>query len=55
MFSSVPTAQVTVTDIAPTSVADIAAGDLGSHSRATVREMDATAINARYYDLAVFA
>ena len=33
------------------------AGDLGSHPRATVREMDATAIDAPdgYYDLAVFA
>jgi methyltransferase family protein len=52
-----PTAQVTVTDIEPTSVAAIAAGDLGSHPRATVREMDATAIDAPdgYYDLAVFA
>jgi ubiquinone/menaquinone biosynthesis C-methylase UbiE len=52
-----PTAQVTVTDIEPTSVAAIAAGDLGSHPRATVREMDASAIDAPdgYYDLAVFA
>jgi ubiquinone/menaquinone biosynthesis C-methylase UbiE len=51
-----PTAQVTVTDVEPTSVAAIAAGDLGSHPRATVREMDATAIDAPdgYYDLAVF-
>jgi ubiquinone/menaquinone biosynthesis C-methylase UbiE len=51
------TAQVTVTDIDPTFVADVAAGDLGSHPRATVREMDATAIDAPdgYYDLAVFA
>ena len=31
-----PTAQVTVTDVEPTSVAAIAAGDLGSHPRATV-------------------
>jgi hypothetical protein len=53
----VPTAQVTVTDIELTSVADITAGDLGSHPRATVREMDAIAIDAPngYYDLAVFA
>ena len=38
-------------------VAAVAAGDLGSHPRATVREMDATAIDAPdgYYDLAVFA
>jgi len=52
-----PTAQVTVTDIDPTFVAAIAAGDLGSHPRAMVREMDATAIDAPdgYYDLAVFA
>jgi ubiquinone/menaquinone biosynthesis C-methylase UbiE len=52
-----PTAQFTVTDVEPTSVAAIAAGDLGSHPRATVREMDATAIDAPdgYYDLAVFA
>ena len=52
-----PTAHVTVTDIEPTSVAAIAAGDLGRHPRAVVREMDATAIDAPdgYYDLAVFA
>jgi ubiquinone/menaquinone biosynthesis C-methylase UbiE len=51
-----PTAQVTVTDIDPTFVAAVAADDLGSHPRATVREMDATAIDAPewYYDLAVF-
>jgi hypothetical protein len=38
-------------------VTAIAAGDLGSHPRATVCEMDATAIDAPdgYYDLAVFA
>lgn len=52
-----PTAQVTITDIDPTFVAAVAADDLGSHPRATVREMDATAIDAPdgYYDLAVFA
>ena len=52
-----PTAQVTVTDIDPEYVAAVAASDLGSHPRATVREMDATAIDAPdgYYDLAVFA
>ena len=52
-----PAAQVTVTDIDPTYVAAVAASDLGSHPRATVREMDATAIDAPdgYYDLAVFA
>jgi SAM-dependent methyltransferase len=51
------TAEVTVTDVAPTFVAAIAASELGSHPRATVREMDATAIDAPdgYYDLAVFA
>jgi SAM-dependent methyltransferase len=49
-------AQVTVTDIDPTFVTSVAAGDLGSHPRATVREMDATAIDAPdgYYDLALF-
>jgi SAM-dependent methyltransferase len=52
-----PTAQVTVTDIERAFVAAVAAGDLGAHPRATVREMDATAIDAPqgYYDLAVFA
>lgn len=52
-----PAAHVTVTDIDPTSVAALAAGDLGRHSRAVVREMDATAIDAPdgHYDLAVFA
>ena len=52
-----PTAQVTVTDIDPTFVAAVAADDLGSHPRATVREMDATAIDAPdgHYDLAIFA
>jgi SAM-dependent methyltransferase len=51
-----PTAQVTITDIDPTFVAAVA-DDLGSHPRATVREMDATAIDAPdgYYDLALFA
>lgn len=52
-----PSAQLTITDIEPTSVANIAAGDLGSHPRATVRQMDATAIDAPdgFYDLVVFA
>jgi SAM-dependent methyltransferase len=52
-----PTAELTVTDIDAASVAAIAAGDLGEHPRATVREMDATAIDApdRHFDLAVFA
>jgi ubiquinone/menaquinone biosynthesis C-methylase UbiE len=52
-----PTAEVMVTDIEPTFVDAVAADDLGHHPRATVREMDATAIDAPdgYYDLAVFA
>ena len=52
-----PTAEVTVTDIEPAFVTEIAASDLGNHPRATVREMDATAIDAPngYYDLAIFA
>lgn len=52
-----PTAQVTVTDIDATSVAAMAAGELGDHPRATVRQMDATAIDAadQAFDLAVFA
>lgn len=52
-----PTATVTVTDIDPVSVARMAAGDLGSHPRATVREMDATEIDAkdRSFSLALFA
>jgi SAM-dependent methyltransferase len=52
-----PAAHVTVTDIDPTFVAAIAAGNLGRHPRAVVREMDATAIDAPdgHYDLAVFA
>lgn len=52
-----PTARVTVTDVEPSSVAAIAEGDLGDHPRATVREVDATAIDApdSAYHLAVFA
>ena len=52
-----PTARLTVTDIEAASVAAIAAGDLGSHPRATVRTMDATALDAAdgEFDLAVFA
>ncbi len=52
-----PTASVTVTDVDPTFVAAVAAGELGSHPRATVLQMDATAIDAPdgHYDLAVFA
>ncbi|MEB3982899.1 methyltransferase domain-containing protein [Mycobacterium sp. 663a-19] len=57
LLESHPTAQLTVTDIDPMFVAAIEAGDLGSHPRATVRRMDATAIDASdgYYDLAVFS
>jgi SAM-dependent methyltransferase len=52
-----PAARLTVTDVEPTSVAGIAAGELGRHPRAVVLEMDATAIDApdRSFDLAVFA
>ncbi|PEG39176.1 methyltransferase type 11 [Mycolicibacterium agri] len=51
-----PTAELTVTDVEPVSVKAIAAGDLGEHPRATVREIDATAIDAPdgSFDLAVF-
>jgi hypothetical protein len=46
-----------VTDIEAQSVTAIEAGELGEHPRATVRKMDATAIDAsdRHFDLAVFA
>jgi SAM-dependent methyltransferase len=52
-----PTAELTVTDIEAASVAAIAASELGEHQRATVLQMDATAIDAAdgQYDLAVFA
>ena len=52
-----PTVELTVTDIEPTSVAAIGAGDLGRLQRASVRVMDATAIDAPdgYFDIAVFA
>ncbi|MCV7280907.1 methyltransferase domain-containing protein [Mycolicibacterium flavescens] len=52
-----PTAQLTVTDVDDSSVAAMAAGELGTHPRATVRRMDAVAIDAgdREFDLAVFA
>ncbi|MGW4100440.1 MULTISPECIES: class I SAM-dependent methyltransferase [unclassified Mycobacterium] len=52
-----PSARVTVTDVDPESVARIAASDVGSHPRAEVRQMDATAIDAAdgSYDLALFA
>lgn len=52
-----PTAEVTITDVNPESVAKIAAGDLGAHPRATVRTMDATDIDAAdgAFDLVLFA
>ena len=52
-----PSAQVTVTDINPTSVKNIASGPLGAHPRATTRVMDATQIDAAddSYDLVVFS
>jgi SAM-dependent methyltransferase len=52
-----PTAEVTVTDLNRTSVADMVSGDLGRDPRATIRIMDASAIEApdRYFDLVVFA
>lgn len=52
-----PTARVTVTDVDAESVARIAESDLGSHPRAEVRQMDATAIDAAddSYDLVLFA
>jgi SAM-dependent methyltransferase len=52
-----PTAEITITDLDRTSVANIAAGDLGSHPRAAVRVMDATAIDAAdgSFDMVVFA
>jgi len=52
-----PTARLTVTDVEPDSVAAIAAGELGTHKRVVVRELDATAIDAGdgEFDLAVFA
>lgn len=52
-----PTAEVTVTDVDAKSVAEIAGSDVGAHPRATVRQMDATAIDAAdgTYDLVLFA
>lgn len=52
-----PTATVTVSDLNAESVAEIAASDLGRHPRATIRTLDATAIDADddTFDLAVFA
>ena len=52
-----PTAELTVTDVEAQSVKAIQASELGEHRRATVRQMDATAIDAGdgQFDLAVFA
>jgi SAM-dependent methyltransferase len=52
-----PTATVTVSDLDPTSVANIAAGALGADPRVRTQVVDATAINAPddSYDLVVFA
>ncbi|MCB0933175.1 MAG: methyltransferase domain-containing protein [Mycobacterium sp.] len=52
-----PTARVTVSDLNPNSVAQIAASDLGRDPRTTVSVVDATAIDApdKSFDLAVFA
>jgi SAM-dependent methyltransferase len=52
-----PTAELTVTDVEPASVAAIRAGELGAHPRAVIREMDATAIDVAdgHFDVAVFA
>ncbi|MEO3758500.1 class I SAM-dependent methyltransferase [Mycobacterium sp. B14F4] len=51
-----PTARLTVTDVGDETVTAMAESDLGSHPRATVRRMDATAIDAAdgEFDLAVF-
>ncbi len=52
-----PSAHLTVTDVDAHSVAEMAAGPLGDHPRASVRVMDATAPDAAdgEFDLAVFA
>jgi SAM-dependent methyltransferase len=52
-----PMATVTVSDRDPTSVANIASGELGTDPRARTRVIDATAIDAEddSYDLVVFA
>lgn len=52
-----PTATVTASDLDPTSVANMAAGALGTHPRARTQVIDATAIEAEdnSYDLVVFA
>ena len=52
-----PTATVTISDLDPTSVDNIAAGELGGHPRVCTKVVDATAIDADddSYDLVVFA
>lgn len=52
-----PTATLTVTDVEPDSVSAIAAAEFAADPRITVRQLDATAIDAAdgAYDLAVFA
>jgi ubiquinone/menaquinone biosynthesis C-methylase UbiE len=52
-----PSASITISDVDPASVANIAAGPLGSHPRARTEVIDATAIDAPdgSYDLVVFA
>jgi ubiquinone/menaquinone biosynthesis C-methylase UbiE len=52
-----PTATVTISDLDPTSVGNIAASALGKHRRVTTKVADATAIDAEdnSYDLVVLA
>ncbi len=52
-----PTVTVTVSDVDPTSVANIAGGEQGKRPRARTQVIDATAIDAadNSYDLVVFA
>lgn len=52
-----PTAQLTVSDVDPESVAAMADSDLGGNPRAVVRRVDATEIDAPdgSFDMAVFA
>ncbi|WP_059017166.1 class I SAM-dependent methyltransferase [Mycobacterium sp. M26] len=52
-----PSATVTASDLDPKSVANIAAGPLGTNPRARIEVVDATAIDAAddSYDLVVFA
>jgi ubiquinone/menaquinone biosynthesis C-methylase UbiE len=52
-----PTANVTISDLDPTSVAKISSGELGTDPRVRTQVVDATAIDAEddSYDLVVFA